>query len=147
MDKTTRATGILTVMTLMSACATGYGTLASMGAGMMLGAVGAVSSASNGETGTARYVAQGVAAGALFGVVAAGVASLVAHHEARQEMAQERELEQFREWRRAQQQPTTAPQPAHFPTYRQPPAAAQEESVQAADKQPLPNPYPAPVTQ
>lgn len=64
---------------LVGGCATGYGTLAGMGVGMVIGGIGAI------NTNDASYVGQGAALGALFGVAAAGTASLIAHHEGKVE--------------------------------------------------------------
>ncbi|MET0411063.1 MAG: hypothetical protein ABW217_07190 [Polyangiaceae bacterium] len=153
--RATRAAGILTVMTLLSGCATGYGTLAGMASGLLLGAAAAIPSSSQtteNTTAPGTVIVGGVVIGAIIGATAAGVASAVAKHEARAEMAKETELDAFRAWRRQHPEgaeppaPAAAPQPVRSPLYPQPSASAvQEESVRTVDASMLPNPYP--VTQ
>lgn len=113
--------------TLLSGCATGYGTLAAIGGGMALGSAGAISAAERGETGVGVYVLEGAILGAILGALGAGVAAKVAKSEARSEIEKERELNEFRAWRR-EHQTVAAPTPRRRPPVR--PAADDEESSQ-----------------
>lgn len=135
--------------TLLSGCATGYGTLAAVGGGMALGGAGAISAAERGETGVGVYVLEGAILGAILGAIGAGVAARVAKSEARSELEKERELNEFRAWRRQHPEgartpaPAAAPQPVRYPLYPEPSASTvQEESVRTVDASMLPNPYP-----
>jgi len=76
---------VLLTALLSSSCATGYGTLAAAGAGVILGTIGTAVSAASDEEVDGTLIAQGAATGALFGVVGAAVAAAVAHHEGRKQ--------------------------------------------------------------